>query len=265
MQEQSVPILTAFAFSSTGVFQNFKKCLFKYNNREYVLHAGTPEYCDVIQTYITHNDEYNEIFTDLNQFLHNFGWFNQCGFQYKIDAGQGSKHTNDLYQRNSILQAKRSCAINLAANFEYISNPSTPETTIALSLYNDAQVSNNYFYEFLCLFKILEIDYPNKNNLYASQWINQTLINQPSLIYHDFIKDMVVKKEDVGTYFYKECRTTIAHINNRNNESLLSFKLEDYQKIRIACNSIDPFVRYFIHNVLGLSSNASKIEILQIE
>ncbi|GAH91859.1 unnamed protein product, partial [marine sediment metagenome] len=44
----------------------------------------------------------------------------------------------------------------------FIIEANTDELEIALSLFNEANFTNDDFYRFLCLWKILEIRYPNR-------------------------------------------------------------------------------------------------------
>ena len=74
--------LLSFAFDCDCIFP-FKKCLFEYEGREFVLIPGDDRLCDTIQTIFETDQEWSEIFKIINKFLFCFGWVNKCSFKVK--------------------------------------------------------------------------------------------------------------------------------------------------------------------------------------
>lgn len=251
--------LLSFTFDSNCIF-NFKKCLFKYKGREFVLIPGDDKLCDNLQTIMEKEKEWPEIFKTINEFLFCFGWANSCSFKVKGDSSfplqVGLFNTESLYIENRHYRNKK---IN---DFSSIIEVKTEELEIALSLFNEANYTNDDFYKFLCLWKILEIRYPNRKTKTAVDWINQILNNNVNIYVHDYIKDLQSRNIDVGKHFKEKFRSSIVHITKPPIK--ISFKQEDFRDTKKACYSIDSFVRYFIKKELNLPKYCSKINVIKI-
>ena len=130
-----------------------------------------------------------------------------------------------------------------------------------IHLFNEASFTNDDFYRFLCLWKILEIRYPNRQTRSAVDWINQILSSNINIYIHDYIKGLQSRDVDVGRHFKDKFRSSIVHITRPPIK--ISFKRNDFIDIKKACYSLDSFVRYFIRNELNLPKRCIKLNVLK--
>ncbi len=250
--------LLTYAFDSSCTFP-FKRCLFKFDGREFVLISGTEEYCEVLTIIIDNSKERDKIFNTIQKFLFCFGWANDCKFNYRGYLAEGISKSVNLFKRRRTFYMRRNYR-NFLVSFDFTISPTTYEQQVALSLYNDAQYSANLFYEFVCLWKILELPYANRT-LKANEWVNDIIKKRPKIQITDYVADLISKGENVGKYFREECRNAIFHITRE--PTVVSFKARDYKQIGYACAGIEPFVRYFIKKELHLPKQYDGIEVLE--
>ena len=167
------------AYAIDGNFKlKLTKCLFTYNNRDFLFYAGDANKCDLILTIIENDKEKEELFETINKFLIGFSWANGCFFKIVSISGKGLPDKLDLYKQadlyGKIFNHPR-IGGKIVKGFHSIIEPKTKEQEIALSLHNDAKSSNDFFYRFLCFWKILEIKPSNFKYKNPGEWINHII------------------------------------------------------------------------------------------
>lgn len=259
------------AYAIDGNFTlKLTKCLFTYNNRDFLFYAGDKNKCDLIITIIEDNKEEEELFETINKFLIRFCWANGCFFKILNISGKGLSDKLDLYEQadlyGKILNYPRMSGKKVV-NLHSIMEPKTKEQEIALSLYNDAKSSNDFFYRFLCFWKILEIKPSNFKYKNPGEWINHIIEKKNkkniNILIDGYVDELIKNKENIGNYFFKNFRCAIAHINEEPLK--LSFRQKDYLDVRRACYAIENFAEYFIRYELDLPKYCDLIEIKQEE
>jgi len=199
--------MLTYAFDSTCTFSG-EKCLFKFGRRVLVFHRGNDEVCDIIRTIVEGREDRDEAFKTIHKFLCCYGWENNCSFHNTGRSIRGLKEKVDLLETKPNIIIKRLYR-NLLVGFGYTGNllvgfgytaPSnlSDELFIALSLYNDARYVNDYFYKFLCYWKILEIQYPNRLIKKAKKWINDIIAKGVNIYKDDHLKEMISNNVDIG-------------------------------------------------------------------
>jgi hypothetical protein len=251
--------LLAMAFDSTCSF-DFKRCLFKFEGREFALHSGDDNYCEVVQTILQDSSERDSAFGMINRFLHRYGWENGCSFQFRNIVSQWFSKTDlGLLEISPILRARRHYH-NVAVTFDHVAAPSSHAVDVALSLYNDARYSTDFFYRFLCYWKILSIPDDHRSRKPA-EWINNLIASDTERPSTSSLEELLAKKIDVGEFFQAKCRNAIAHIERR--PTVLPFRWDDYRQIENACFAIEPFVVYFIQRELHVPKHPDQVEVVR--
>lgn len=252
--------LLSYAFDSTCTF-NFRKCVFKFENREFAMVPGDTYTCDVVHTIAKNSTERDAIFQLIHRFLYRYGWANRCSFHFAGHVAQG------ISQQSSLNDIKFTFIINrkyrnLLVNFDRIVPPVAPELELALSLFNDANYTNDLFYRFLCFWKILQINLPGRRKLPAHKWIDDRF-SDGTVSLPGYLHDLVPSGTSLGEFLKDECRNAIAHITRE--PTVLSYKASDCEKIGRACTAIEPFVEYFIRRALDMPEHHDNIEVLAME
>jgi hypothetical protein len=250
--------LLSFAFDSRCKFR-FSKCRFEFEETEFVLYAGDADNCEVIQVIINDESERERIYQVINKFLNDYGWANYCSFDYRGFCGFGLKGRIDLMKIEPRFIVPRNDR-NLIVNFDTFIYTPTNELDVALSLYNEAKFTQNIFYRFLCFWKILSIQNPNRPKENASDFINK-VIEEKKIYLDKFIEDLLKKRVNIGKHLYENFRCAIVHITR--SPIKLSNNSDDYREVSGACNLIEHFVRYFIKEELGLPRHHTKINVLE--
>lgn len=252
--------LLSFAFDSRCKF-NYKKYLFKFEDRELVLLVGDDKHCEVIQTFAQDNEDEDLIFMQINKFLFCFAYENFCSFHYRGSCARGWNGTRDLLLIEPIYLEERTYR-NFVVDFSHIKEASSKELEIALSLYNEAMFTYNQFYKFICLWKILEINYSGRSKK-AEDWINDIISSNKNILIEDLIKDLISKNKDVGKTLKENYRNAIYHIERP--PKIYNFVRKNFIEVNKACRAIEPFVRIFIKNELKLPIHGTKLEVIKIE
>lgn len=248
-------MLMSYGFDSDNCNFNFKRCLFEYKSREFILYPGNMRLCDSFDTLVADNEDADKAFELLHEFLYLFGWANNCAFHFV--GGSGMSANRDLMMRRSgpVYRCPRGFW-NSGMQLISMKDPSCSQDFMkVISLYNDAQYSNDIFYRFFCLFKILDLPV-NGQKRNPAKWINN---NQ-----HCFSRSQITDKvfqlgQNLGIFLQDECRNAIAHIHrdDPSKSSVISYSSKDYEKISIACSMIMPFVRLFIEKEIGEPPNVA--------
>lgn len=238
----------------------FKKCKFEYEGLEFVFYCGDENNCEVIQVSNKDENERDKIFRILNKFLNSFGWANHCSYEYKGYCAFGLAREIDLLEIGPRFFVPRNFR-NQLVGFESTARVPTEELEKALSLYNEGNFTNNIFYKFFCYWKILDLKYPNRSTNDASEFIN-SIISFSKISIDNYIKNLLSQGKDVGQHLYKNLRCAIAHITR--NPVRISYIASDYREVASACNSLIPFVDFFIKNELKIPVYSEKISIIKI-
>lgn len=166
--------LLTYAFDSNCKFF-FKKCLFKYEKREFLFRVGDDRYCEQIQTIADNNEDESKIFKSVIRFSNCFAWSNHCSLYFRGSSAKGLNRRIDLIKIKDLHKFPRNFG-RIGCHFKTTIEPKTQEQELALSLHNEAKSSNNIFYRFLCYWKILEINYKGRGKKTTGDWINEIII-----------------------------------------------------------------------------------------
>ena len=254
------------AFDSTCMF-NFKRCLFKYKEREWVLFKGNELYSESIDTIISSEEEREVAFALAHEFLYFFGWQNRCYFHFLADSTKYPASREMLLTTQTPLCKAYRYHRKLRSDFKSIANlPSTEIFKDGLSLYNDALYTNDLFYRFLCLYKILDLPVPSKKS--PEEWVNYSLDEVKKTILYTSTKIYIEKVDNLGKFFSDHCRNSITHIHRKADrpKPVISNSSSDYLIIAKACAMIEPFAIYFLKNVISniKTETISSIEIVEM-
>ena len=244
-------MLMSYGFDSNNCYFDFKRCLFEYKGREFLLYPGNMRECDSFDTLVLNDEDADKAFELIHEFLYLFGWANQCAFHFVGGCGLGNANRKLMLQRTGPVYRCPRGFWNSRVQMILMADPKCSEAFMkAMSLYNDANYSNDIFYRFFCLFKI--IDLPINGRKYnPSVWINANL---QYFSPNQFTDKVFQPTHDLGIFLQDECRNAIAHIyrNDKSKSSVISYSSKDYEKISIACSILMPFVRGFIEKEIGV-------------
>lgn len=252
--------LLSFTFDSRCSF-SFRKCLFKFEDRELAFHVGDEKYCEVIQTLAEDNEDEDLIFKQINKFLFCFAYENFCSFHYRGSGARGWNQSVDLLEIPPLCQEQRIYR-NSSVDFTHIKEAGSNELEVALSLYNEAMYTYNQFYRFICLWKILEINYPGRTKK-AEEWINEAIVSNQNILIEDFIKELISKNKNVGETLKENYRNAIYHVEKP--PKIYNFVRKNFIEVNKVCRAIEPFVKFFIKNQLNLPIHGTRLELIRIE
>jgi len=250
----------AMAFNFNCRFE-FSKALINYNSYEFVLHNGGIAKVDVIETILNNDNEREQFSQTAIDFCLSLVSKNLLhSFIYISDFAIGIREKINLIEREPSIRVPRS--ENTSISIDFIRKLKSNEQKIISSLLNDAHYSNNPFFKFLCYWKILEVPIKSKSRN-AEKWINDLIINNPSIIRsNDKLYDMYKSGVNIGYYFREQCRNAISHISKP--PYLTSNNFKHFMQVTRACSFIFIFVKYFIMHEIFWERYQQKVNILSI-
>ena len=238
----------------------FDRCSLEFDGRELAIYSGSLTKCDIVETIIRSESEFESAFETVSKFLDSLALEAGAGYEITNVGGMGLREFPKLPLKNPSTSSPRQ--FKRYANVWNLKIPQSEEARMALSIYNEAIHASSCFYRFLCQWRILEIPYPNQQDKNASKWINRIISERRDVCLTDYIKEMQNNNTDVGQYFYNECRNAIAHITR--DPTVVGFKWSDHLKIIQASNSLESFVRFFIRNEIDLQRYSEATAIKRI-
>jgi hypothetical protein len=244
-----------FSFDSTCRFKE-KRYIFNFKNKDFLLISGDDEFADSILIIIDKETD-EEIFEMVNIFLCSIAWTTHNGFQILASSSKPINNLTNLENLNSFLKIRRyyKNIINLGP----IISIKDEKQEKALSLFNEAEYSNNIFYSFFCLWRILEIKYPEGK---AANWIDNIAKSNPEKISDCIYLGAKNMNKSIGSYLYIYFRCAIAHCNSEPLK--FSHRLNDIIEMKRMINDFKELVKFFIYNELKLDLYANKINNLKI-
>lgn len=255
--------IMSFGFDANDCRFEFKRCLFEYKGREFMLYPGDSHYCHSFDTLVKGEEDTDQAFEILHEFLYLFGWANQCAFHFVGGSGVGPANRELLLKRTGpCYRHPRAFWTNIVSMFT-MADPNTSEDfKKAISLYNDAKYTNDIFYRFLCLFKIIDLPVKGiKRN--PAIWLadrQDRYVNS-----HKSVTKFLDQYPNIGKFLQDECRNAIMHVhrNQPSLSSVLTYSSEDYEKIMVACDMMLFFAHVFIEEEIGLPSRTAVNVILE--
>lgn len=249
-------MLMSYGFDSNNCYFKFKRCLFEYKGREFMLYPGNMRECDSFDTLVLNDEDADKAFELLHEFLYLFGWANQCAFHFVGGAGIGTADYALMMRRTGPAYRCPRGFWNSQVHMLLMADPKCSEDFIkAISLYNDAQYNNDIFYRFFTLFKILDLPV-NGLKRDPAVWINANL---QCFSPNQFTDKVLHSGQNLGLFLQDGCRNAIAHIHRKDisKSSVISYSSKDYEKISIACSILMPFVRWFIEKEIRISQTVA--------
>lgn len=241
----------------------FKRCLFEYKSRKFMLYPGDERYYMTVDTIIRDKDDKERAFQDIHEFLYLFGWKNNFVFQF-LDAGSMSPADEKLLLERTVpfMRIPRKM-YSYTELIWHVSERCSSDVKLMMSLYNDAISSSNVFFRFLNLYKVLDFHFKSNNNR-IKNWIE----SQTNLIIEDIGK-MEYYKPDVngklGSYLRTCLRNAIAHSYLKNTTAdkngLVAYKHNDFVKTAEAAYILEKLV-YHLINSLVINDDSQVVHVL---
>lgn len=256
--------LFSMAFEHVRGGFEFDRCLFEYQGQEFMLYPGNEKRHLSVDTLAMRRQSFEEVFKKTHEFLCLFGWANQCSFYFL--SGSSIPYANrELLLKNiePVHFHIRRC--HDKNRFLFISDSNSSEDfKKALALYNESQCTNNIFYQFLCLYNILDL--PIKGEKRDPEvWINENIdkiLTKQGTSERKFVEE----KENFGKFIKDECRNAIAHVhrNDPKKSSVLVSSWADNLKIGQSTVVLEDFVDWFIRNEIE-NPKREEIRIINLE
>lgn len=240
----------SMAFDEGSCFFKFKRCLFEFKGRKFMLYPGNDDYYMSIDTVVKDEIDMDKAFQDIHEFLYLYGWKNHFSFQFLDACSMGPANDSMLVKREApffrIPRKMRSTA-NLVL-MESVN--CSQEVKNMLSLYNDAMHSDNIFFRFLCLYKVIDLHFKGSTDK-IKKWINANFkicgIEIQSIKYYNSNIDGDLEK------YLRDClRNAIAHshLTDVRKIGMLSYKPDDYGKTREGCYILEKLVQHLISSLM---------------
>jgi Methylamine utilization protein MauJ len=123
----------------------------------------------------------------------------------------------------------------------------------ALSLFREANASNNDYLAFLFFWQVLEIDGTHPHN-----FINKTFSKRPRGLRLDQwdLNNLPLRDRSLGNYLQEHCRHAIAHITRQAGLRALDLDERDERfRLAISTRVVKAFAEYYVLNALGLNDH----------
>ena len=255
-------MIMSYGFDSDSCRFDFKRCLFEFKGREFMLYSGDMRNCDSFDTVVQDDADADKAFELIHEFLYLFGWTNGCAFHFVGASGFGPGNRDVMLKRTApVFRCPRGFWYN-RTNMLIMADPNCSEDFIkAMSLYNDALYCNDNFYRFLCLYKILDLPV-NGQTRNPVDWIDSNLQCYTPNVH---TQKWIPHNKDLSSFLQDECRNAISHIHRKdpNKSSVISYSAKDYEKISLACSIIMPFVRWLVEKEIGVPQSKAVNVIFQ--
>jgi len=236
-----------------------KYYLFEYKGIRFKLFQNNPrKWSDCLLTILPDSsDKYREAtYTIASEFLSALSWklksrihlggCGGCGWKSNSPLSKG-KPSSYTFPRIPFEGNKVGCKLNNIPKVE------TDYQRAALSLYREANASNNYYLSFLFYWQVLEtrntkaIDYVN--NVYRKK--RRELKLNPR-----YISSLPLNAKALGNYLLDDCRHAIAHIRRKPGSKKLTFdRLDERERITYSVFVIKAFAEHYISHSIGLSGS----------
>lgn len=132
----------------------------------------------------------------------------------------------------------------------------------ALTLFREANSSNNNFLSFLFFYQVMEVD----GKIRASDWINSALKNSRNRIRlsESELTRLPLNGKSLGEYLYDDCRNAIAHINRQPGRTRIQIdRPEDNRRISMSLTVVREFARCYISEYLVLKKCLYLVKIMK--
>lgn len=256
-------MLVSMAFDEGDCVLEFRRCLFEYNGREFMLYPGNNKRYMSIDTVVLNEQDDDIAFEQIHEFLYLFGWENQCHFHFLNSSAMSGDRDLLLRRQEPLMNIPR--RMYNITRFLIMSDPNTSDDfKKAIALYNDARHTQDVFYRFFCLYKILDLPVSGKTRN-PEKWINDN-IDKVTSVDHSRVASFINDHSNFGEFMRDECRNALAHIHRAdpNKKSILPYKSSDYMRIVYGNAVLQDLALYFIKNEIG-EPTSTAINIMQVE
>jgi hypothetical protein len=216
-----------------------------------------------IDTVVLDEKDDDLAFEQIHEFLYLFGWENQSYFHFLNSSAMSGGRDLLLRRQEPLMNIPR--RLHNITRFLLMSdsNAST-DFKKAIALYNDAKYTQDVFYRFFCLYKILDLPVLGKTRN-PEKWINSN-IDKLSSAYNSRVTEFVKQQSNLGEYLREECRNALAHIhrNDPSRTSILPYRASDYMRIVYGNAILSDLALWFIKNEIGEPERRA-INVIQID
>ena len=228
-----------------------------------MLYPGTDKRYMSIDTVVLNDEDEDCAFEQIHEFLYLFGWANQCCFHF-LNSSAMSGNQDLLLKRQAPLMNIPRRMFNIT-QFLFMSNPNaSDEFKKAIALYNDAKHTQDVFYRFFCLYKILDLPVSGKTRN-PETWINDN-IDKISSTENSRVAAFIKNHSNLGEFMRDECRNALAHIHRKDprKTAILPFRASDYMRIIYGNAVLLDLVLLFIKNEIG-EPTSETINVIQVD
>ena len=256
--------LFSMSFADNSCILDFKRCLFKYKDQNFMLYPGNDQYYMTIDTIIENiNQTEDFVFRLCCEFLYLFGWKNHCYFNF-IDASSMSVPSYDYLLKRTQPLNRFPRRDRMHIPFLVMTDNNVSEDFMkAIALYNHAKYTNDPYNTFLCLYKIIDLPL-NGLTRNPAEWINQNIaFCDFYLEFQKEIFDIIGKQDDLGRFIRDECRNAITHIHRYDcsKSVLLPYIFSDIKKISCINSMMFDLATVFINNI-DKQTNSKAVDVI---
>jgi hypothetical protein len=188
--------------------------VFVFRDREYKISRGKDAESNCIVSILNEEKEYYDVYRDLIIYCGCLSWENQAAIKIL-----GAHLTG--YRGRQKLDIRKIGIINISKSpitskrdtlyIQRIPHVYNRDQEDALGLYREAIESWSPYYNFLCLWNILNI--PARKAALIKKWINDARITWKDKIFPNaYVEELEKKGNNIGVFLEESCRNAIAHI-----------------------------------------------------
>jgi len=232
--------------------------LFEYGGLRFKLVQNNPrKWSDVLLTILPDTSQVHrdKAFAVASEFLSALGWQHRARIMMSECGGVGIPNGFRLSRAKcSIFTYPRIPfgGIIVARNLLTIPKVETEEQTIALTLFREANGSNNDYLSFLFYWQVMET-----GGTVPESWIDKMYRRKPSRLklYRRDIARLPLKGKSLGNYLKDDCRHAIAHIKRKPGKKKLELdRSAERTRLAVSTRVVKAFAEFYITDVLRLQN-----------
>jgi hypothetical protein len=253
-----MPYLMQICFDNDRRF-NRKNYLFEYKGIKFKLVQNNPrKWADSLLTILPHysQDKLDAAFKSASEFLSALSW--ELKSRIMVGGVGGSSWKEEF----PLSKAKPSAftfpripfgGLKRGYNLRSIPNIKTDYQRTALTLYREANASNNNYLSFMFYWQVLET-----RNTDAVGYVDKTYKKKRNelMIQDHHLSSLPLNGKTLGLYLQKDCRHAIAHIRRKPGKRKLDLdKLDERTRISLSVNVVKAFAEHYINYSIGLDDS----------
>lgn len=180
-----------------------------YRGRSLLLRPDTEQLLASVSVEISADDEYDSAFLLLRRFLSAVAWGQHCGIREHMRLGGSAL---PRIGRGPLVPAYAPARVP-RAHVLWAPEPLDPQALLALALYREGLSEDNFVYQYLSFFKILEIQAAGRTAIraLAAKHLPKARQRAPDLTDS---QHSVMDDTELARYLYEEGRCAIAHAHS---------------------------------------------------